>query len=265
MRNVFALQTISSRIHGTYRMQEARLSEVMLLRLGSHVTLTKAERQGVIGLPSQARHIPGRNVSLSGRLAENHVHVIEDGLVCRYRDLADGRRQILSLLVPGDIVDLRQFVLGGPQPPMICLSPLVLHAMPNTALFALLDRHPNLTRALWSTTLVEESMAQEWLVSIGKRSAIERMAHLLCETFLRMRVVGRTQEDRFSLPLTQSDLADALGLSTVHVNRTLQELRKSGLIAFHAGAAQIFDFDALARLAMFSPAYLHLLETPEPG
>ncbi len=241
------------------------MTELFVARLESHMSLDPADRAGLMALPAQLRQFSGRNSSLSGKLTENHVHVLEDGFACRYRDLPDGRRQILSLLIPGDIIDLRQFVLGGAQPQLAALSPLSMSAIPNTNLLKLLETSPRATRALWSTTLVEESICREWLVSIGKRSALERVAHLLCEIYLRLAAVGRIEGPRFSLPLTQSELADVLGLSTVHVNRTLQELRKSELIAFQSGIVEMFDFDTLARLGLFSPSYLHLRRPSKPG
>lgn len=240
------------------------MTDLLVARLESHLPLDQAERAGLLALPAQLRHVSGRGSPLAGKLAEQHVHVLEDGFACRYRDLSDGRRQILSLLVPGDVIDLRQFVLGGSQPPLIALSPLSVRAIPNGNLFKLLEGSPRITRALWSTTLVEESISREWLVSVGKRSAIERVAHLLCEIYLRLAAVGRNDGARFPLPLTQSELADVLGLSTVHVNRTLQELRKSRLIAFQSGTVEIFNFDALAELALFAPGYLHLRDTHKP-
>lgn len=232
-------------------------TELLTARLESHIALGEAETRALGALSGQLRTIPNRNVTLAGKLADGHVHMIAEGFACRYRDLNDGRRQILSLLLPGDIIDLRQFVLGGAQPAVVTLSPISLLSVANANLFAMLEHHPRVTTALWSTTLAEESISREWLVSIGKRSAIERMSHLLCETYLRLKAVGRTEAMRFPLPLTQSELADALGLSTVHVNRTLQELRKSGQIAFQAGTVEIFDFSSLAKLALFSPSYLH--------
>lgn len=240
------------------------MTDLLVARLESHLPLDATERGGLLALPTQLRHLPGRSTALAGKLAENHVHVLEEGFACRYRDLPDGRRQILSLLVPGDIIDLRHFILGGVQPALAALSPVTVRAIPNANLFKLLESSPRTTRALWSTTLVEESISREWLVSIGKRSAIERVAHLLCEIYLRLAAVGRTDGARFPLPLTQSELADVLGLSTVHVNRTLQELRKSRLIAFQSGTVEIFSFDALADLALFSASYLHLREMNLP-
>lgn len=232
-------------------------NHVLAARLESHRGLSESERVALSNLSGQTRTVAGRNVMLAGKLAENHVHMLAEGFACRYRDLPDGRRQILSLLLPGDVIDLRQFVLGGDHPAVMTLSPVTLFSIANANLFGLLEDHPRITTALWSTTLAEESISREWLVSIGKRSAIERMAHLLCETFLRLRAVGRTEGKRFALPLTQSELADALGLSTVHVNRTLQELRKSGQIVFQGGTVEISDFAALAKLGMFMPDYLH--------
>ncbi|WP_158541552.1 Crp/Fnr family transcriptional regulator [Pelagibacterium lacus] len=237
-------------------------NELLIARLHSHVSLNSAERAALANLVSQSRSFSGRNTMLAGKLLDHHVHVIADGFACRYRDLPDGRRQILSLLLPGDLVDLRQFVLGGLQPPVAALSPIGLNAIPNDSLFALLEHYPRVTTALWSTTLVEESISREWLVSVGKRSAMERTAHLLCEIYLRLNAVERCEGARFALPLTQSELADVLGLSTVHVNRTLQELRRSGRIVFQGGMVEILDFPGLAEQGVFSPAYLHLRETP---
>lgn len=238
------------------------MNDLLIARLQSHVALSDAERQGLAALPSQLRAVTARNQTLAGRFTDGHVHMIADGFACRYRDLPDGRRQILSLLLPGDLIDLRNFVLGGLQPAVATISPVSVLAIPNANLFRLLEEHPKITTALWSTTLVEESISREWLVSIGKRSAIERMAHLLCEIYLRMGAVGRNQGKQFPLPLTQSELADVLGLSTVHVNRTLQELRRTEQIAFQSGAVEIFDFDALAEQGIFSPGYLHLRQVP---
>lgn len=240
------------------------MTELLVARLQSHVPLDPADRTGLLGLPAHMHRLPGRNADLAGTLSSDHIHVIVDGFACRYRDLPDGRRQIISLLIPGDLIDLRRFVLGGQMSPLAALSPLGIVAIPDASLFALLETAPRITRALWSTTLIEESISREWLVSIGKRSAIERVAHLFCETYLRLAAVGHNDGYRFPLPLTQSELADALGLSTVHVNRTLQELRRLNLIAFHSGTVELFDFDALAQLGQFSAQYLHLRVPASP-
>ena len=240
------------------------MTELLVARLQSHLQLDQADQTGLLGLPARMHRIPGRSSDLAGTLASDHIHVLVDGFACRYRDLPDGRRQIISLLVAGDVIDLRRFVLGGEQSPLAALSPVGIAAIPDASLFALLETAPRITRALWSTTLIEESISREWLVSIGKRSAIERVAHLLCETYLRLAAVGHNDGHRFPLPLTQSELADALGLSTVHVNRTLQELRRLNLIAFHSGIVDLFDFSALAQLGLFSPEYLHLRVPARP-
>jgi CRP-like cAMP-binding protein len=125
------------------------------------------------------------------------------------------------------------------------------------ALLEAIARHPRLGHALCWLALQEEMIAREWLVNVGQRTAIERLAHLLCEIFTRMELVGLTDGGRCELPLTQVDLADTLALSTVHVNRTLQELRRQGLVSLSSGLLEIHDFAALQSAAMFAPDYLH--------
>ncbi len=234
------------------------MSERLIARLDSLMALNDTERRGMRALPIQFRKVSGRNTLLADKLIDDHIHIIDEGYACRFRDLPDGRRQILSLLVPGDVIGLRGFVLGGLHPSITSLSALTLQAVPNVSLFSLLESHPKITRALWSTTLVDESISREWLVSIGKRSAVERVAHLLCELYLRLQAVALTDDNRFALPLTQTELADALGLSTVHVNRTLQDLRRNGFITFQSGTLEIHKFNDLAALGMFSANYLHI-------
>jgi len=124
-------------------------------------------------------------------------------------------------------------------------------------LLGLIERYPRIGQALCWVALVEEAIAREWLVSVGQRTALERLAHLLCETFTRMDTVGLSDRGRCELPLTQMELADSVALSTVHVNRTLQELRRQGLVSLSTGMLEIHDFEALQALAGFNAAYLH--------
>lgn len=230
-------------------------------KLESHVMLNEPEIRALKSLPVQTRSLPPREeVPASG----DTVRVIEDGMACRFSHLADGRRQILGFLVPGDVLDLRRFVFDGPPAhPVTALSPLKLGAIPTEALLSAIEAYPKLTRALWSATLAEESICQEWLVSVGQRSAIERMAHLLCELAVRISAVGRAMGPSYPLPVTQTELADTLGLSTVHVNRTLQKLRQNGLISLQSGVVSILDFKKLANLGLFSPGYLCLRHLPD--
>lgn len=186
------------------------------------------------------------------------INLILEGFACRYKILEDGRRQIVALLVPGDMCDLRMFVLKAMDHSIGALSPVKLAQISERRILELTDSSARLTRALWWNSLLEEAIAREWTVNIGRRDALERLAHLLCEIFIRLRVVGLTNGNGCELPITQAELGDALGLSFVHVNRTLQELRGTGLITLKAKTLVLHDLPALQDVALFNPNYLHL-------
>lgn len=186
------------------------------------------------------------------------VNLILGGWVCRYKQLADGGRQIMSFLLPGDLCDLNIFLLRRMDHALGTLTPVAVAKISRDLLQRMLNADPRLTRALWWEVLVTAAIHREWLVNIGRRTALERVAHLLCEVYFRQAAVGRAKEGRCELPITQVELADALGLSAVHVNRTLRELRLSGLIDWRDKVLAIPDVDALTGVARFSPDYLHL-------
>lgn len=186
------------------------------------------------------------------------VNLILDGWACRYKHLEDGRRQILAFLVPGDLCDLRMFILKEMDHSMSAITALQVAEISGETLIDITQAYPRVTRALWWNSLVEEAIAREWISNIGQRQAIERMAHLFCELFLRLRGVGLTHDKTCPLPVTQEQLADATGISTVHVNRTLQEMRDTGLIVLKGKSLMIPDLEALQTVALFNPNYLHL-------
>ncbi|MFC0408824.1 Crp/Fnr family transcriptional regulator [Roseomonas elaeocarpi] len=186
------------------------------------------------------------------------VNLILSGWACRYKQLEDGRRQILAFFLPGDICDLNVYILREMDHSVAALTPLVVGELPRDALEEVMQRHPRIAKALWWETLVNAATQREWTVSLGKRSAFERMSHLFCELFFRLRAIGFTSESQCELPLTQAELADATGLSAVHVNRTLQELRGAGLIQLKDRVLRIPDLRALKEAALFNPNYLHL-------
>ena len=187
-----------------------------------------------------------------------HVNLILDGWACRYKQLEDGRRQIISFFMPGDICDTHVFVLREMDHSIRTLTPVRLAQIPRDVLLDLTDRHPRIMRALWWETLVTAAIQREWTVNLGQRSGIERLAHLFCELFLRLRTVGLTDGDTCPLPITQTEIAEAMGQTSVHVNRTLQEMRSAGLIILKSKRLTIPDMDRLRRVALFNPNYLHL-------
>ena len=186
------------------------------------------------------------------------VFLLLEGWACRYKIMPDGRRQIMAYLVPGDLCDVHIFILRQMDHSMALLSNARVAAIPRQQMITLFEERPNLARALWWSTLTDEAVLREWLVNIGQRDARERIAHLLAELWLRLRMVGLTNGGSFDLPLTQSDLGDTLGLTPVHVNRMLQRLRMEGLIDLSRGRLHIPDVPKLMAVTRFEPNYLHL-------
>ena len=186
------------------------------------------------------------------------VRLVVSGWACRYKDLPDGRRQIVGFFIPGDFCDLNVYILEQMDHSIGAITPVRYLAIPPEQMEALTTARPRVAQALLWHHLVEASVQREWLLNVGQRSAIERLAHLLVELFLRMNAVGLTADHAMDFPLTQADLAEATGLTTVHVNRTLQELRRDGLIELARKQLKILDIERLTQLAMFNANYLHL-------
>ena len=186
------------------------------------------------------------------------VCVVVAGFACRHKMLPDGRRQIIGFFLPGDMCDARVFILKRMDHTISTLSPSLISVLSRESVLDMTARYPRLTRAFWWNTLVEEAISREWLVNIGQRTALERIAHLFCEVYVRLKAVGLATPNGCELPVTQSELADATALSTVHVNRTLKELRRVGLASMSGKSLLIHDFPGLRALAMFDPNYLHL-------
>ena len=186
------------------------------------------------------------------------VNVVMSGWACRSKMLPDGRRQIISLFLPGDMCDPYVFLLGAVGHAIGTLTPCSVAKVPAQSIRDVTASGPRLAEALWWQTLVALEVQREWTVSLGRRNALERLAHLFCEVVARLTAVGVCNGADCDWPLTQLDLADATGLSGVHVNRSIQELRASGLIELRARRLTVVDHVGLTDLAMFDPGYLHL-------
>jgi CRP-like cAMP-binding protein len=181
-----------------------------------------------------------------------------EGFAARYKVLSNGRRQITALHVTGDFVDLHSFLLKPLDHGVVALTPCRLALVPHSVIEKITEQHPHLARLLWLSTLIDGAIHREWLTAMGRRSATAHMAHLICELFVRLEAVGQVHDNTIHLPITQSELGDTLGLSTVHVNRVLQELRKEGLIRLRGNALTVLDWDRLQEVAEFTPTYLNL-------
>jgi CRP-like cAMP-binding protein len=191
------------------------------------------------------------------------VHLLIEGWACRYKVMPDGGRQILAYLIPGDFCDLHVAILGEMDHSIATLSDAKVAFISPPAVDALTSRHGSVNRALWWATLVDEAILREWLASMGRKSADRQMAHLFCEMLARMQAVGLGTDNSFEFPITQAELGDTLGISEVHANRMLQQLRGDGLVEFHDRRLTVLDVEGLKAFAEFNPNYLHLKQPPE--
>jgi len=231
----------------------------LIRKLEQFTRLSGADKQALAQAAAvKVRRLAPREDLIREGDKPRHVNLILEGWACRYKTLEDGRRQITAFLVPGDMCDMRMFILKEMDHSIAALTPLRLAEIPGDIILELSDNHPRLGRALWWSSLVEEAITREWVTNLGQREAIERLSHLFCELYLRLKGAGVADAPSFELPVTQEQLGDAAGLSTVHVNRTLQEMREQGLIVLKGKVLTILDLDALSTVALFNPNYLHL-------
>jgi CRP-like cAMP-binding protein len=236
------------------------LSHPLVRKLDSIFDLSKAERQAVASLPLIVREFQaGQDVCREGDRPSQCCLMLE-GITCRYKILARGRRQIFSFHIPGDIPDLQSLqieVMDHNLAAMVCSK---LGFIPHGAVRTFLRDHPRISDVFWRDTLIEAAILREWIANVGGRDARSRMAHLLCEMYVRLRATGAIPQGEFEFPfpIPQSELAHAVGLSTVHVNRTLQSLRRNGLIKYDRSSVEITDWPGLQEAGEFDPLYLHL-------
>ena len=197
--------------------------------------------------------------------APRFARIVIEGWACRYKHLEDGRRQVVGLFVPGDLCDLNIFVLRQMDHYIGAVTPVTVAQVTREVFEEVTLGHPRLLQALWWDTLVNMAILREWVTNLGARTAYERITHLMCEVFVRLRAAGRTQGLSCEFPLTQVLIADITGLSTVHVSRTLTEIREEGLVDIRDRTLTIRDPDALMRAALFNPDYLHLGREAPPA
>lgn len=229
-----------------------------LLKLRLRDTIDAAEEAALRGsIIDTVTHAAGRTMVRAGEEL-NYSTLLLEGLIGRYKDLKNGQRQITHVHVPGDFADLHSFTLKRLDHSLLALTPCTIARASHARLHEISDRMPHLTRMMWFTTNVDAAIHREWEVSLGRRSAIQRAAHLFCELHVRLGVVGLAEEDGYRLSISQAELAECLGLTPVHVNRVLRELRERTLVEFRAGRVSFQDLPGLKRLAEFDPGYLYL-------
>ena len=230
----------------------------LIRKLESVSKLSEAEREALSGLPLTVQSVSEDQEIFRDHDAPGRCCLLIDGFMHRYRLLENGGRQILSFHLPGDIVDLQTLLLGTMDHSIGTLVRSRVAFIPNTALLGLMKEHPGIAQALWRDSLVDAAVFREWIVNVGRRHSQARIAHLFCEIYVRMQTLGLAQPDGFMLLLTQAEIADATGITAVHVNRTLQEMRTRGLVASEGRYLRIPNLTRLKEAAGFDPVYLHL-------
>lgn len=231
---------------------------LLIRKLESSFTLSEDEKQALRDLPVQVKAVKADRdiVSIGDRPTQSCL--ILEGFTCVYKLTYEGKRQIMALHVPGDIPDMQSLHLKVMDFSIAPISPCTVGFIQHEHLHDVCERYPRITAAFWRETLVDAAVYREWLLNIGRREAYARMAHLLCEFLIRLNAVGLAEGDTFELPATQAALADATGISSVHMNRVLQALRADGLIQTRKARVTVPDREKLQEAGEFDPLYLHL-------
>lgn len=231
----------------------------LVRKLGRFVPLTDEERAALEGLSLKAKRLRrGTDLIVEGD-EPVAVFLLLEGWAFRYKSMVHGGRQIMAYLLPGDMCDVQIFLFEKMDHSIGLLSDALVAKVSASEMLDLMDRFPRIERAFLWATLVDEATLREWLLNVGQRDAIQKLAHLFCELCVRLGAVNLVDDaGTYVLPLTQTELADTTGMTTVHVNRSLQKLRKDGLIISKEGKLTILDFQRLAEIAGFTSNYLHV-------
>jgi CRP-like cAMP-binding protein len=231
---------------------------VLVRKLESIAPLTPDEKAAVLRLPIRLKTLPAHQDIVREGDAPSECCLVVEGFAYRYIFTEEGKRQILSFHISGDVPDLQSLHLDVMDHSLGTLVASTLAFIQHDDMRALIRKHPRLGDLFWRDTLIDASTFRQWMVGLGRRSARGRIAHLLCELLVRLRAVHLVDNDSFALPVTQTELSDALGITTVHVNRVLQELRGENLISLRGGALKVLDWAGLKSTGEFDAAYLHL-------
>jgi CRP-like cAMP-binding protein len=237
----------------------------LIEKLKAFADLSAADLEWLTAISHKSAEVAANIDLISEGDLPNEVFLILDGFAYRYKMTPEGKRQIFAYLVPGDFCDLHVALLKEMDHSIGTLSACKVVKIPTRTVVDLTDNHPTLARAFWWCSLVDEATLREWLVNVGQRSAVQRIAHLFCELHVRLEAVGLAKGGAFKLPITQMELADTVGLSNVHVNRSLKALREAGLLMFRGSSVAISNVEHLKQFASFNPNYLHLVRRGSPS
>lgn len=238
------------------------MTEQLIRKLELRDRLSEEEKDVLRGIVASVRQFGvDEDIICEGDRPTASTLILE-GFTCRAQTLSDGGRQITSIHVAGDFVDLHSLLIKPMDHSVTTLTPCRVGFVPHQTLRRLSETQPHLTRMLWLVTLIDAAIHRRWMTAVGRQSALSRTAHLLCEMYVRQKEVSLTEGDVFRLPLSQAKLSDALGLSQVHTNRIIGELRATGFVEWRGERVEMKDFPALKEIGDFDPAYLNLGKEP---
>jgi CRP-like cAMP-binding protein len=240
-----------------------RALEPLIRKLEREASLSEEEKAAVLALPVTIREIRADHDVVRERDRPSQCCLVLDGWLHRYKIVEDGSRQIFAFHIAGDVPDLQSLHLHVMDHSLAALVQTTVAFIPHENITALNRKFPHVADVLWRDTLIDAAIFRQWMVGMGRKQAPERIGHLLCELFVKMRAVGLTTGYTCKFPLTQTAIADALGLSTVHVNRSLMELRGRGLITLEKQKLTILKWQELQDYGQFDPLYLHMDVQPE--
>ncbi|NML07989.1 Crp/Fnr family transcriptional regulator [Sphingomonas sp. G-3-2-10] len=233
-----------------------------LTRMGLRHEISAEEERAIRSLFTEVREYPANKTAVRAEQQIEFSTLLLDGLMCRYKDLKNGQRQIAELHVAGDFADLHSYVLKRLDHNIMTLTACRIAIAPHHRLREVTEAYPRIAKMYWFSTALDASIHREWVLSLGRRTALSRMAALFCELQVRLAIVDLADEGGFDFALNQVELAECLGLTPVHVNRTLKQLRELHLMTFRNQRVDIHDFPGLKRVAEFDPFYLYLDRQP---
>lgn len=229
-----------------------------LQKLRARDRVSPEEERVIRDLFTHTVDVPADRVFVRSGQELKESTLLLDGWMARAKDLPSGQRQIAEIHLPGDFMDLHGFTLKRLDHDVVSITRSTIAVAPHERVKELTERYPHLTRLYWFMTNIDAAIQREWTLSLGRRTAISRMAQLFCELLIRLEVVGLAENNCYRFPLTQNEMGECLGLTSVHINRTLQELRKQGLIEVRDWRVEILDLEGLKGVAQFDPDYLYL-------
>jgi CRP-like cAMP-binding protein len=238
-------------------MSSDAIRAALLRRLRVSSGISDDDVREILALPIAVKQYPAERPVVSDGQRATECCLVADGFCVRSKTIADGKRQILSIHIPGEIPDLMSLFLHVMDHDLLTLTPCTLGFISHDTLQRLHQRRPNVAEIFWRDTLIDAAMFREWIVNVGQRPAPARLAHVMTELRERLKVIGRADGNSFEMPLTQEQIGEALGITAVHANRVIKQLRQEGVVDFHRGRVTVRDEAKFQELADFDRRYLH--------